>query len=174
MIGSNASLTPSKSQFGGLPVATLQPAPKPTAPQQSPWVQKPQYIDMNTTEDVVNNSLARGYQAGDSRYNIKQTDRAGLSRGKGAQYIANQGGAQAIAEANSQAFKSRMDDQKANAGMRSAYEQQMEQERQNQMMNQHTMDQSDWARRFAQQQAAFQAVNSMSGQRGWWLNNLLS
>lgn len=171
MIGSNYSLTPQKSQMLAAPVQASQPIPRPSPP--TPWIQKPQYISMDTTESSVNNTMARGYQAADNRFNLKQTDRAGISRGKGQQFIAAQGGAQAMAQAASQAGQVRADDDKANAGMRSAYEQQVEQERQNRFMNQHAMDQADWARRFAQQQAAFNAALATSRGRSGWLNGLL-
>lgn len=172
MIGSNASLTPRGSQMLYDPVKSAQPSPRPAPP--TPWVQKPQYIDMNTTEGAVNNTMARGYQAADNRFNLKQTDRAGISRGKGQQYIAAQGGAQAIAQAASQAGQTRAEDDKANAQMRAGYEQQIEQERQNRAMNQYAMDQADWARRFAQQQAAFNVANTASRGRSGWLDGLLT
>jgi hypothetical protein len=171
MIGSNVSLTPQKSQMLPAPVESSQPLPRRSPP--TPWIQKPQYIDMNTTEDSAGNTMARGYQAADARFNIKQIDRAGISRGKGQKFIAAQGGAQAMAQAASQAAQVRGDDDKANAQMRSAYEQQVEQERQNRFMNQHAMDQSDWARRFAQQQAAFNTALATSRGRSGWLNGLL-
>lgn len=172
MIGSNQSLSPSKSQWAEAPVQAMQPTPRPASPP-TPWIQRPQYIDMNTTEDSVNATMARGYQSADNRFNVKQTDRAGLSRGKGQQYIAAQGGAQAMAQAAAQAGQTRAEDDKTNAQMRSTYEQQVEQERQNRAMNRFAQDQSDWTRWFAGQREAVNTGIALNNGRMNWLRGLL-
>lgn len=115
-------------------------------------MQKPQYIDINTTEDAVNNVLAKGYQEGDQRYQLKQTDKAGLSRGKGNQYMAQQEGVQAMTKAASEAAGVRAEDDKNNAKMRADYEKMRELEAMNYAMSQHSMNQSNWSQQFAQQQ----------------------
>lgn len=157
MIGSQPNLSASGSSPRPFPVQSSQPSPfgkgKMTG---AAGVTKPQYIDINTTEDAVNNVMAKGYQQGDARYQMKQLDRAGISRGKGQQFIAGQEGAQAVGGAASQAAEMRMQDAQTNAQMRSDYEKAVEQQKQSQQMLDHSRDQSDWARQFALQSAQAQ------------------
>jgi hypothetical protein len=163
MIGSNLTLSPKSGAQPAHPVLKTQPAPAPT--QQQPGgggysgqssIRPPQYIDINTTEDSVNNIIAKGMQQGDQRYQMKQMDKAGFSRGKNQQFIAGQESAQAIAKGASQAAEVRSADQLANSQMRSDYEKSREMEAQNLAMVQHSMGQSQWAQQFAQQSAAAQ------------------
>lgn len=171
MIGSSTSLTPKRSVPRPSPVQSSQPAPDryvpPAAPRPSTGrpsagvsyggqstVRPPQYIDINTTEDAVNNVLAQGVQQGDHRYQMKQLDRAGFSRGKGQQYAAAQEGQQVMGQAAGQAAEIRSQDQMANAKMRADYEKMREQEAQASAMAAHSRGQSNWALQFAKRQAA--------------------
>ena len=176
MIGSNMTLAPGGASPSGSPVlksqpmpaqqkppVLLSPTPRPTQPQgpAQPYsgqssIRKPQYIDINTTEDAVNNMTAAGYQQADSRYQMKQLDKSGFSRGKGAQFIAGQEGVQAMNAAAEQAAGVRSKDQQTNAQMKSDYEKARELEAQNISMVQHSLSQSDWARQFANQSAQAQ------------------
>jgi len=124
-------------------------------------IKKPQYIDINTTEDAVNNVMAQGFQHADQRYQTKQLDRAGLSRGRGQQFIAGQEGAQAMSKAAEGAAQIRTEDQLANSKMRSDYEKARELEAQNLAMVQHARGQADWSRNFGHMSAAAQLRMAM-------------
>ncbi len=91
-------------------------------------IKPPKYIDINDTEDSVNNTLAAGMQAGDKRYQVKQMDRAGVSRGKGQQAAASVQSAKEMAAAANQAAETRAQDQKTNSQMRADYEKARESE----------------------------------------------
>lgn len=116
-------------------------------------ISAPKYISMDTTEDAANNILAKGYQHGDFRYQAKQADRAGLSRGKGQQFVAGQQSAQAVTTAANQAAELRAKDLEANQKLRSSYEDAREREAQSLAMSAHGLNQADWNRSFARQSA---------------------
>lgn len=122
---------------------------------------KPPSIDINTTEDAVNNVMAQGHQYADQRYQTKQLDRAGLSRGAGQQFIAGQESAQAMNKAAEAAAQIRMQDQQANAKMKADYERANAQSAQASQMAQHAMNQADWQKQFASQSAAAQLQMAM-------------
>jgi hypothetical protein len=173
MIGSQPNLRPSGGNMRAFPVQGAQPSTFGQGQTNTPaGIAKPQYIDINTTEDAVNNVMAKGYQQGDSRYQMKQLDRAGISRGKGQQFIAGQEGAQALGTAAAQSAEMRMADAQTNAQMKSDYEKAVEQQKQGQQMLDHSRSQSDWSRQFAlksaqaqirmaQQQASLQMMLAM-------------
>ena len=119
-------------------------------------IKSPNYIPIDTTEQAAQNVMALGQQQADPRYHMKQQDRAGTSRGGGSQYIAGQRGAEAMNQAAGQAADMRSQDMLANDKMRSDYEKAREMEAQSIAMSQHTMGQSDWQRKFAQQSAEAQ------------------
>jgi fructosamine-3-kinase len=135
-------------------------APNPWAPnpqaQQTPaytaesTIEAPRYIQDSTTQDAVNNTLAQGRANSDKRFQVKQLDRAGLSRGAGQNFMAAQGGVQQMQKAASAASEVEASDQRVNDQMRSDYERAREMETQNNAMIQHNLAQSDWARVFAQ------------------------
>lgn len=124
-------------------------------------IKAPKYISDDATESSVNNVMARGYQNADQRYQMKQMDRAGLSRGKGTQYIAGQQGVQEMGKAAAEAAGVRSQDQMQNAQMKSDYERAREMEAQSLAMSQNMFEQADWNRQFAQQQAAMQLMMSL-------------
>lgn len=143
--------------------AEMMRAPQPPAPQRpggsvsytgQSTVQKPQYIDINTTEDQVNNTIATGLQNGDQRYQMKKLDRSGFSRGRGQQYMAAQEGQQSIGQAAGEAAALRSQDQATNAKMRSDYQTATEQEAMASAMAAHARSQSDWSVKFSKQQSA--------------------
>jgi hypothetical protein len=134
---------------------------------------QPAATSMSATEEAINNTMARGFQGADQRFNLKATDRAGLSRGKAQQFVAAQGGVQAMSNAAGQAAQMRSEDDANNAQMRLAYDQAQEQEAQNIGMYRHSRSQSDWASQFARQQAAAQAMAQMSRSRAALANSLM-
>lgn len=134
-------------------------APNPQAQpqaQQTPaytaesTIEAPRYIQDSTTQDAVNNTLAQGRANSDKRFQVKQLDRAGLSRGAGQNFMAAQEGVQQMQKAASAASEVEASDQRVNDQMRSDYERAREMETQNNAMIQHNLSQSDWARVFAQ------------------------
>lgn len=166
MIGSDLSMKPLRANPSPSPVQAAQPGP-PRMPRfggdggqsrsPNPAVggsPPPQYIDIDTTEDAVNNVIAEGVQHGDQRYQVKQMDRAGVSRGRGQEYMAAQEGQRAMGKAAGQAAQIRMEDQKQNAQMRADYERMKAQEQMSAGMAAHAMGEADWSVDFARQQAA--------------------
>ena len=136
------------------PQAQPQAQPPAAGPFARPsGVQKPQYIDINATEDAVNNLMAQGYQQGDQRYQMKRSDRAGLSRGRGQQFIAGQEAAQAVGKAAEASAQVRSEDQATNAKIRSDYEKAREQEKMAGGMFGHAIGQANWSRQFAEESA---------------------
>lgn len=152
MISSDTSLRPGGANPSPAPVQSTSPSPRKYT-GQSPRRQ-PRYIDINTTEDAAGNVLAQGIQQGDQRYQMKQFDRAGFSRGRSNQFMASQAGQQAIGQAASQAAQIRAEDQKTNAQMRADYENMREQEAMAMAMAGHSRNQANWSVNFARQQAA--------------------
>ena len=140
-----------------------QAAPNPwgkqseSKPQQAPTytaqstITAPRYIQDSTTQDAVNNTLAQGQANADERFQVKQLDRAGLSRGAGQNFMAAQEGVQQMQKAAGAAAEVQASDQQTNDQMRSDYERAREMEAQNNAMIQHNLAQTDWARGFAQQ-----------------------
>lgn len=145
------------------PAATKPAGTAKTYTGQSTF-QQPRFIGINQTEDAANNVMALGYQQADQRYQTKQLDRAGFSRGKGQQFMAQQQGAQELSKAAGQAAEVRSQDMKANAQMQSDYEKAREMEAQSYAMSQHAMSQADWARQFAHQQNAASLMEALLAQ----------
>lgn len=160
-----AAPPPPTTTVQGTPTAKASSLPRP-----------PQYINQNQTEDSVNNVLAQGYQQADRRGQLKQLDRAGISRGKGHEYIAGQEGAAAMAGAANKASEIRMEDQSQNAKMKSEFEKTREDAALNDKMTQHQKDQADWSRQFARMSAQQQIKLAQAGynlqMRMTLLNNL--
>jgi ABC-type uncharacterized transport system involved in gliding motility auxiliary subunit len=165
MISSNSSLKPAGSNPAPKPVQQAQPSPKPATQGFRSTIRQPDYIDQNQTEDAVNNVMAKGHQQADQRYQMKQLDKAGISRGKGQRFIGGQEAVQAYGQAANQAAEMRSQDQLANSKMRSDYERATELEAQNYSMVQHQLSQADWSRHFARQSAAAQLQIAMQNAR---------
>jgi hypothetical protein len=131
-----------------------QPAANPTTQQSytaKSTISKPRYISDSTTQDSINNTLAQGYSNADQRFQTKKLDRAGLSRGKGQNYMAGAEGVQQMQKAASAAAEVDASDQQQNDQMRSDYQRSSEMEAQNNTMIQHQLAQNSWAQGFAQQ-----------------------
>lgn len=159
MTGSELSLTPRAGISPPHPVQAAQPAGHSFF--RGPNTAKPpQYIDINTTEDAVNNVLAQGIQQGDQRYQTKTLDRAGLSRGKGQDYMAAQEGRQAAGAAATQASEIRAGDDQTNAQMRADFQKMQAQEGMARGMLGHAQNQAAWSVNFAKQQAAMDQLKS--------------
>ena len=114
-------------------------------------IKAPRYIQDSATQDAVNNTLAQGHANSDGRFQVKQLDRAGLSRGSGQNFMAAQEGVQQMQKAAGAAAEIEASDQQTNDQMRSDYERAREMEAQNNAMIQHNLAQTDWGRSFAEQ-----------------------
>ena len=150
--GLSNSKTPTKSApnpWGKQPKQESQPKQAPTYTAQS-TIKTPRYIQDSATQDSVNNTLAQGHANADGRFQVKQLDRAGLSRGSGQNFMASQEGVQQMQKAAGAAAEVEASDQQTNDQMRSDYERAREMEAQNNSMIQHNLAQSDWAKQFAQ------------------------
>ena len=134
---------------------TSNPLAKQPKSQQAPTytsqstIKSPRYIQDSTTQDSINNTLAQGQANADRRFQVKQLDRAGLSRGAGQNFMAAQEGVQQMQKAAGAAAEVAASDQQQNDQMRSDYERAREMEAQNNAMIQHNLAQSDYARNFA-------------------------
>lgn len=161
MTGSDFSLQPKAGAPQPYPVQSVQP--------KASKVKPPQYIDVNTTEDAVNNVIAQGVQQSDQRYQVKQLDRAGMSRGRGQDYMAAQAGQQAAGQAATQAAELRAGDDNTNAQMRADFENMQAQEAQARRMAAHAKSQAGWSVNFAKQQAAMDLLKQalLGGASGW-------
>ena len=158
---------------GGYKMPDL-PAPQPTTTLNArSTIRQPNYIDINDTEDAVNNTMAQGHRQADQRFQMKQLDRAGLSRGKGQQFISAQESTQAVGQAANQAAELRSQDQMANSKMRSDYERARELEAQNYAMVQHQLSQADWSRQFGRESAAAQLQIAMMNARMQLMQSLM-
>lgn len=154
---------PPNSPSGGVtPMPTYGTPSKPGgAYSGQSTIKPPQYLDIEDTEASVNNTLARGQQAADQRYQIKQLDRAGMSRGKGQQSAAQIQSAKEMASAANQAAETRAQDQKTNEKMRADYEKAREQEALAIAGAQFGMNFAGMQARLAQQRAAAELMFSM-------------
>lgn len=95
--------------------------PKAARPQSTPkFAPPPPMIADSAVQDSVNNQLAAA--AGTGRAALSGMDRAGVSRGKGQQRMADMAEASADAQARVGAAKTEMGAAAANAGARQAYE----------------------------------------------------
>lgn len=110
---------------------------------------KPRYIADALTQDAVGNTMAQGFANADKRFQTKNLDRAGLSRGAGQRFMAAQEGVNSMSQAAQAAADISSADQAANSQMKSSYEKELETRKINDMMMQYNLEQSDWARNFA-------------------------
>ena len=111
MIGASPTLKPSSSLGLKHPVSALS------------GLSKPRTIADSTTESAANNAIAQGYQKGNARGFMNQSDRAGFSRSAMDRMKASQAEAAGIAEGASNAAGIRGEDQAFNEQQQAAYEQ---------------------------------------------------
>lgn len=107
---------PSLNGSGGSPLAALRPAPQKTPSYGA----MPPMVSDSAVQGVVNNQRAAA--AGSARGALTESDRAGVSRGRGQQYAANVSEATADAQARAAGAQSEQDAAIANAGARQAYD----------------------------------------------------
>lgn len=77
----------------------------------------PSGLPQNQMRAAFNNSLANAYAMGDPRANLKQLDRAGLSRGAGQMNQAGINAANSMVDAISQAYSQNLQNQAYNANV---------------------------------------------------------
>lgn len=143
--GGNSSSKKADSQ----PNAWSQPAANSYTAKST--IKDPRYIQDSTTQDAINNTMAQGYSNADERFQVKNIDRAGFSRGAGQNFMAAQEGVQQMQKAAQSAAEVGAIDQQQNNQMRSDYEKATEMEAQNNVMIQNNLSQSNWAKQFAEQ-----------------------
>lgn len=107
----------------GLPKQNPSPlrAPPPgvSAQKSAPsYGYMPPMVNDNAVQSMVNNQLANG---GAGEMSLRSMDRAGMSRGRGQQYIADVAAAQSAAEGRSAAAQTEASAAGANANARMAY-----------------------------------------------------
>jgi hypothetical protein len=124
---------------------------------------KPKGFTPQTTQAVFNNNYANAMAAGDPRFNVKQYDRGGISRGGTQWGQAGIDGSQKLADGIANAYAQKASDATANAGAQlqgdqsqAAYAQQLAGMQQQQQNNNAMM-----ALQRQQQQMSF--VNSLLG-----------
>ena len=119
----------------------------------SAWstMQSPRYIQDSTTQDAINNTMAQGHANADQRFQVKNLDRAGVSRGAGQNFMAAQEGVQQMQKASEAASEVEAADQEQNSKMRSDFQKNSEMEAQNNAMIQHQLAQTEWAKKFAEE-----------------------
>jgi hypothetical protein len=142
-----APVSPTGAAAGGAGAGAGKPG---NYSAQSTW-QQPQ--DVSTTS-AINNQLAQGDAAADVRGNLKQLDKAGVSRGQGNYSAAALAGVQARAGAQNTAAQTQLKADQTNAAQRLDYQFGSEMESQKLSMIQHALGQSDWSVQMAQQMAA--------------------
>ena len=130
--------------------AAKKPAPTPNIAAQSTWRQ-PVAIDPSAS---IGNQLAAGDAAAQTNANIKQLDKAGVTRSKANYSAANLAGAQARGEAQNQAAQTQLNADKTNAAQQLDYQYGAEMEGQKLSMIQQALSQSDWSVEMARQMAA--------------------
>lgn len=143
---------------------TMQLPTRATAPgyNSKSSIQQPRYISDEATQNSINNTLAQGYANADGRFQTKNLDRAGFSRGSGQNFMAAQEGVQQMQKAADSTSEVRASDQRLNDQMRSDYQRAVQQETQNNAMISHSMGQAAWQKQFAQQ--SLQAQLDMAAQ----------
>lgn len=131
----------------------------------SAWstIQTPQYIQDSTTQDAINNTMAQGHANSDQRFQVKNLDRAGVSRGAGQNFMAAQEGVQQMQKASESSSEVEAADQEQNSKMRSDFQKNSEMEAQNNAMIQHQLAQTEWAKNFAEE--SMQAKLEMAQQQ---------
>lgn len=108
------------------------PKPKPAAPMQAPasaGPSRPPAIADRAVQAAANNQMSAGYGA--REMTLADSDRRGVSRGKGQQYAAQTAQEAADAKASAGAAATEMGAAAANAGARQAYDNMLANERLN-------------------------------------------
>lgn len=139
-----------------------QPKPKTTAYRtqeqtraNNPYYRapdQPNYITAEASEARQNNIMGAGIQAADERYQTKQLDKAGFSRGAGQRHQGATNSARTLHDAARDANKARADDQQLNNTLRREYNDEVERRTQYAEGMRQQLAQSDWQRQFEENQ----------------------
>lgn len=127
------------------------------------------------TNGAFNTAFAQAQASADPRFNMKEYDRAGISRSKGTKAQANITAQQSLADGMAQAYQVPMQDALANANNTLGYEQM--QEGYGQQLT-GLAQQNDYANALAALQRQQNAMNYQSGVLGGllgggWLNSIV-
>lgn len=113
---------------------------------------QPDYVTAEASESTQNNIMGAGIQAADKRYQTKQLDKAGFSRGSGQNYQGSINSARTLHDAARDANKSRADDQQLNSTLKREYNDEVERRTQYAEGMRQQLAQSDWQRQFEENQ----------------------
>jgi hypothetical protein len=124
---------------------------------------RPAGFTPQTTQSVFNNNYANAMAAGDPRFNVKQYDRGGMSRGGGQWGQAGIDASQKLASGIAEAYSQKAGDATANANTQLQGQQQQQQYAQQlgALQQQQNNDNAMMALQRQQQQMSF--VNSLLG-----------
>ena len=158
----SSSKTPASGSRMGPPPTKAPEAPKTTAYQtqeqtraNNPYYRapdQPNYITADASEARQNNIMGAGIQAADKRYQTKQLDKAGFSRGSGQNYQGSINSARTLHDAARDANKARADDQQLNNTLRREYNDEVERRTQFAEGMRQQLEQSEWQRQFEENQ----------------------
>lgn len=113
---------------------------------------QPNYITGEASEARQNNIMGAGIQAADKRYQTKQLDKAGFSRGAGQKHQGATNSARTLHDAARDANKARADDQQLNSTLQREYNDEVERRTQYAEGMRQQLAQSDWQRQFEENQ----------------------
>ena len=181
------------SSGAGGPAGIVKSMPKPQTPQtpkpptayktqeqtraNNPYYRapdQPDYITAEASESRQNNIMGQGIQNADSRYQTKQLDKAGFSRGAGQQHKGAVNSARTLHDAAKSANESRANDQQLNSTLKRGYNDEVERRTQFAAGMQQQQDQSDWQRQFEQNQLNSQLFMQYNSSLTDILNSLVS
>ena len=176
----SSSKTP--TNLSRAPTPKAPEAPKTTAYQtqeqtraNNPYYRapdQPNYITSEASEARQNNIMGAGIQAADKRYQTKQLDKAGFSRGSGQNYQGSINAARTLHDAARDANKARADDQQLNSTLKREYNDEVERRTQFAEGMRQQMEQSEWQRRFEQDSLNAQLLMQYNTSLTDILNNL--
>ena len=156
----SSSKTP--TNLSKAPTPKAPEAPKTTAYQtqeqtraNNPYYRapdQPNYITADASEARQNNIMGAGIQAADKRYQTKQLDKAGFSRGSGQNYQGAINSARTLHDAARDANKARADDQQLNSTLKREYNDEVERRTQFAEGMRQQLEQSEWQRQFEENQ----------------------
>jgi len=121
--------------------------------------EQPNYISADATQARENNIMGQGIQGADPRYQTKQLDKAGLSRGAGQRHRGAVNSARTLYDAAREANEVRASDFQVNANLKRDYNDEVERRTQFADGMQQRLDESDWQRQFQQNSLNAQLFN---------------
>lgn len=135
---------------------------------------QPNYVTAEASESRQNNIMGQGIQNADSRYQTKQLDKAGFSRGAGQKHKGAVNSARTLHDAAKSANESRANDLQLNNTLKREYSDEVERRTQFAEGMRQNQEQSDWQRQFEQNQLNAQLFMQYNSSITDILNSLVS